>query len=93
VTRVADVEIRQFWMKKLKEISFSSFRIEHVPYMKKMKTDEAKNKVFKPHECIRYLTLYSITHKFYGLFIIFFGIIKSFIVNFFWLSYRLTSSK
>jgi hypothetical protein len=46
--RVANVKIRQFWTEKLTEVPCSSFPIAHVPPMKKMKTDGAKNKFFKP---------------------------------------------
>jgi hypothetical protein len=57
VTRVADVEIRQFWTEKLTKVPFPSSRIAHVPRMIKMKTKGAKIKVFKPYGCVRYLTL------------------------------------
>jgi hypothetical protein len=57
VPRVTDVEISQFWTKKLTEVSSPSFRIVHVPRMKKMKTERAKNKIFKPQGPKRYLTL------------------------------------
>jgi hypothetical protein len=39
------------------DIQFSSFSILHVPPMIKMKTQKAKNKVFKPRYCVGYLTL------------------------------------
>jgi hypothetical protein len=56
VPLVADVKIHQFWMEKLTKVSSPSFRIAHVPRIKKMKTERAKNKVFKPHGYVRYLT-------------------------------------
>jgi hypothetical protein len=49
---VVDVEIRQFWM----EEPFSSFPIVQILPIKKIKTQEAKNKIFKSQGCIRYLT-------------------------------------
>jgi len=45
-----------FGRKKLTELPFPSFPITQVSPMIKMKTKEVKNKVFKPHECVRYLT-------------------------------------
>jgi hypothetical protein len=49
VQHIADVEICRFWTEKLMEVSSPSFRIAPVSRMKKMKTEEAKNNVFKPH--------------------------------------------
>jgi hypothetical protein len=48
---VANVKIHQFWT----EEPSPSFPIAQVPPMKKMKTDEPKNKVFNPHGAKRYL--------------------------------------
>jgi hypothetical protein len=53
VPRVADMEIRWFWM----EVPSSSFPIAQKLPMKKMKTHDAKNKIFKPQGGIKYLFL------------------------------------
>jgi hypothetical protein len=59
VPRVADLEIHQFWTEKLTDVSFLSFPTTHVSPMKKIKTDEKKNRVFKSEAgAKRYLTLF-----------------------------------
>jgi hypothetical protein len=57
VPRGTDVDL----MKKWTEIPFSYFPIPQVPPMIKLKTQWAKNKVFKPQGTILYLTLIKIT--------------------------------
>jgi hypothetical protein len=59
VPHVTDMKIRRFWTDKLTKVPSPSFRIVQVPRMKKkMKTNGAKNKVFKPEGAKKYLTLY-----------------------------------
>jgi hypothetical protein len=60
VPRVTDVKIRQFWTKNMTDVPSLSFHIAHVPRMKKMKTEGAKNKFFRPHEAKKYLILKNI---------------------------------
>jgi hypothetical protein len=57
VPRVADVEIRQFWTEKWTDVSSPSFIIAHVPLIKKMITEGAKNNSFKPQGSKKYLSL------------------------------------
>jgi hypothetical protein len=49
-------------MKKWTEVPSLSFPIAYVPPMKKMKTEGAKNKVFKPQGVKMYLALFKITN-------------------------------
>lgn len=56
VSRVADVEIRQFWTKKWTDVLFPSFPITQILSMKKINTKDAKNEVFKLQWAKKYLT-------------------------------------
>jgi hypothetical protein len=47
-----------FWMEKLMEVPSPSFSKTHVPSVIRIEAHETKNKDFKPHVLISYLTFF-----------------------------------